>query len=585
MKDLIFKLTLIFLLPALIPTADLLLAWSRWRDFTHCPAGTTPSALTFGYSDLRPGSAPSCLSSGWYPGLDSAKLEPDTGNTPAMLLYWNGIAEKEGPFRGKRVLVGQAYPAAVYAFDLDEKKILWRHDFFPAEKANRNTMPINSSAPVIDRKSLRIYGSFIEERFGGRKATDSRLTQHYYSIGLDGSGAEHRVVDLAKILLEKGTKATPDEISKYIRCRTALGINRQASPPYVYSGCSVARAFSYQGAQFVHQESKQETKGIRGVLLAMPLDPASGRFAPVDPAYFIPSKLGPEPEAGVDGGIWHSGGAPTVLPGNKLLLATGNGLFKPEEEVYGCSVVRLDGATLRPDGPSSHYFSAKGQNPLGAGRSCHAGNLDPSSSSAATLERNGRFYSVIGGKDGWLKAFDPLQLPGTEADPNSEAKIVDGFLFGQPVIFPGLRNAGIVSIGGNGSNGLQWVGYKLTEGYELRKRWENTSPHPRAFNSSAAGTYTDDGDSPLLMIPLIAGGPERPLHSSLQLVDAENGHILDELYYEGNSHFSMPTVVDDRIFVATTENGIREFRAKRTFRDFLHHHAWVGRFVRHLIWF
>lgn len=582
-KDVLFKLTLIFLLPALIPAADLFIAYSRWKEFLACAPGTTPSVLTFGYTPLRPGSTRSCLSSAWYSGLADEKLEPGTDNTPAMLLYWNGLKER-GPYEGKRVLLGQGYPAAVYAFDLDEKKVLWRHEFFPAAKADRHTMPINSSAPVIDRRTHRIYGSFIEERYVGKKATDSRLTQHYFSIGLDGSGPEHRVVDLASILLEKGTSATPEQISKYIRCRTALGLNTEASPPYVYSGCSVARAFSYQGAQFVHQESKQDTKGIRGVLLALPLDPVSGRFKGKERA-FIPSKLGPEPEAGVDAGIWHSGGAPVVLPGNKLLLATGNGIFKPDDEVFGCAVLRLDGASLRPDGENPYYFSAKGEEPLKASRLCHAGNLDPSSSSPATLERDGKLYSVIGGKDGWLKAFDPLHLPGITADPASEARIVDGFLFGQPVAFPARRNAALVSIGGNGGDGLHWAGFKLNDRYELRKRWELTSPHPRAFNSSAAGTYNGEGESPLLLIPLIAGGPGRPLHSSLQLVDAENGSVLDEIYYEGNSHFSMPTVIDDRVYLATTENGIRVFTAHRTFRDFLRFHAWVGRFVWRMVWF
>lgn len=585
MRDTLFKLTLIFLLPALIPAADLLLAWTRWQELLACPAGTTPSALTFGYTELRPGSAPSCLSSGSYPGLDSARLEPDLGNTPAMLLYWNGLKEESGPFPGKRVLVGQAYPAAVYAFDLDAGKVLWRHDFFPAEKANRSTMPINSSAPVIDRRTRRVYGSFIEERYVGRKATDSRLTQHYFSVGLDGSSPEHRVVDLAKILLEKGTSATPEQISKYIRCRTALGVNFLATPPYLYSGCSVARAFSYQGSQFVHQESKQETKGIRGVLVALPLDPATGRFADAPVSHFTPSKLGPEPEAGVDAGIWHSGGAPTVLPGNKLLLATGNGIFLPESGVYGCSVLRLDGNTLQPDGDAAYYFSAKGEEPLKASRLCHAGNLDPSSSSPATLEHAGRLYSVIGGKDGWLKAFDPLRMPGTDAPKYTEAKVVDGYLFGQPVVFPARRNAALVSIGGNAGDGLHWAGFKLTEGYELRRRWENTSPFPRAFNTSAAGTYTGDGDEPLLLIPLISGGPERPLLSSLQLVDAENGNVMDEIAFEGNSHFSMPTVVDDRIYLATAESGIRVFTARKKFRDFLRHHSWMGRFVWRAVWF
>lgn len=583
MRETFFKLTLIFLLPALIPAADLLLAWSRWRELVACPAGTTPSALTFGYSELRPGSAPSCLSSGSYPGMHSARIEPDLGNTPAMLLYWNGLKEKTGPFLGKRVLVGQAYPAAIYAYDLDANATLWRHDFFPAEKANRSTMPINSSAPVIDRRTLRIYGSFIGERYVGRKATDSRLTQHYYSIGLDGSDPEHRVVDLAKILLEKGTQATPGQISKYIRCRTALGVNSEATPPYLYSGCSVARAFSYQGSQFVHQESKQEIKGIRGVLVALPLD-AAGKFSGKERA-FIPSKLGPEPEAGVDAGIWHSGGAPVVLPGNKLLLATGNGIFLPESGVFGCSVLRLDGNSLEPDGANAFYFSAKGEEPLRASRLCHAGNLDPSSSSPASLERGGKIFTVIGGKDGWLKAFDPLHLPGTQAPKRSEAKVVDGFLFGQPVIFPGKRNAAIVSIGGNGTGGLHWMGFKLTDDYELRWRWEITSPFPRAFNTSAAGTYTGEGNEPLLLIPLISGGPERPLLSSLQFVDAENGNLMEEIPFQGNSHFSMPTVIDDRVYVATAESGIRLFTAKKRFRDFLRHHSWLGRFVWPAVWF
>ncbi len=132
---------------------------------------------------------------------------------------------------------------------------------------------------------------------------------------------------------------------------------------------------------------------------------------------------------------------------------------------------------------------------------------------------------------------------------------------------------------------MSWTGFKVTEGYELRKRWEIKSEHPRAFNSSAAGTYTGNAYSPLLLIPLIAGGPDKPFHSSLQIVDAENGNVLDEVYYEGNSHFSMPTVVDGQIFLPTAEHGVLAYTANRSFRDFLRHHAWVGRFVSRLIWF
>ena|GEM_PF-3700097 len=585
MRDLFLKIFLLLVLPASIPAVDLFLALSRWREFRACTAGTTPSALTFGYGELRPGSTQSCMSSGNYSGFTVEKVPLPFANTPAMLLYWNGLSDKSGPFRGKRVLIGQSYPAAVYAYDIDTKKVLWSHAFFE-QLPGKNSMPINSSAPVVDRVRGRIYGTFIEEKFAGKKATDSRLTQHYYSIGIDGTGAEHQKVDLAKVLLSKDTTATPQEISKYIRCRTALGLNLEASPPYVYSGCSVARAFSFQGSAFVHQESYQNTKGIRGVLLALPLDPVNGHFdLRKEIGSFIPSKVGPAPEMGVDAGIWHSGGAPTLLPGNHLLFATGNGIFRPDLEVYGCAVLRLNGSTLKLDGNDAYYFSSKGEDVAKAGQLCSISNLDPSSSSLATIERDGRYFSVIGGKDGWLKAFDPLHLPGSSASPSSEAKIVDGHLFGQPVIFPTKRNVGLVSIGGNGGNGLSWAGYKLTESYELRKRWELNSPHPRAFNSSAAGTYTDRGYSPILLIPLISGGPERPFHSSLQVVDAENGNVLDELYYEGNSHFSMPTVVDNEVYLPTTEHGVQVFRANSTFRDFLRHHAWIGRFVSRIVWF
>jgi hypothetical protein len=160
-----------------------------------------------------------------------------------MLLYWNGLKDASfAPFAGKRVLLGQSYPAGVYAYDIDARKLLWRHDFYADRPGLHRSLPINSSAPVIDPESRRLYGTFIEEQFlKPHEPTSSRLTQHYYSIALDGTGYEEMSVDFSRFLLEKGTEATPDDVHKYIRCRA--GLARAAHGPrraVLYGGLIIA---------------------------------------------------------------------------------------------------------------------------------------------------------------------------------------------------------------------------------------------------------------------------------------------------------------------------------------------------------
>jgi hypothetical protein len=546
------------------------LAWD-WRNARDCAAGTTPGAFTFAYTALRPGSTPSCLSSRAYSGFDVEKLELPFTTTPAMLLYWNGVRDTSfEPFAGRRVLLGQSYPAGVYAFDFDTRRVLWRHDFYADAPGLHRYVPINSSAPVIDPARHRLYGTFIEEKHLGKKATDSRLTQHYYSIALDGTGYEEFTVDLSKYVLEKGTTATADDIAKYLRCRSALALATETKQPYVLSGCSIVRAFSFEGTQFEHHASSQTVKGIRGLLLTLPLDPDTGKFRPVAEARaFVPSKLGDDPGAGVDAGIWHSGGAPALLPNGRTLLATGNGIYRPDLGVYGCAILRVDLATLAVDDPDGSYFSVRGETTPAASRLCHEGNLDPSSSAPATIQVGERYFSTMGGKDGWIKSFDPLHLPGAQGGAGRELEIVQGFSFGQPVAFADRRFHVLSAIGGNGPDGVVWSGYGQDEHYEIRRLWTIHDSHPRAYNSSATGTYRVEGKQPLLLIPLASGTPEQGFPSALQAVDAENGRVLGETPFQGAVHFSMPTVVDDRVFVPTAEHGIYEMRARHGFKEYL----------------
>lgn len=565
-----------------IPAALCAYHFYAWKGAVTCAAGTSPSSLTFSYTSLRPGSAPSCLSSATFTGLDDAeKLDLPFDPTPAMLLYWNGLRDTSfAPFTGKRVLLGQAYPAGVYAYDLDARRILWRHDFYEDRPGLRPFLPINSSDPVIDRARHRLYGTFIEERFKGKEPASSRLTQHYYSISLDGTGYEEMAVDFSRFLLEKGTVATPDEIRKYIRCRSALAFDEHAGAPRILSGCSIVRAFSFEGSQFIHQASFQSVKGIRGLLLALPLDPSTGRFRPLTEARaFIPSKLGSLPGEGIDAGIWHSGGAPGILPDGQILLATGNGVYHPEHGVYGCAIVRLRADGLTVAEPGGSYFSIRGQADAKASELCHEGNLDPSSSAPATLELGGRFYSAMGGKDGWIRSFDPYNLPGASAVKARESKVVDGNLFGQPVVFASNRFHMLAAIGGNDASGWSWEGYAIDADYNLRRLWTIHYPHPRSYNSSGTGTYREAGTSPLLFIPAVAGAPKEGFPSHLIAVDAETGRQLGAYPFHGSVHFSMPTVVDDLVIVPTAEHGIYVFRSRHAFHDYLALHApYLARF-------
>jgi len=351
------------------------------------------------------------MSAKTYTPHRSRRLPGTADALDAMPIYVNGYRNPLPGIAGRHVMFFGS-TQRMTAYDLESEQEIWsvEIDGYRADQA-----PVAD----LDRGILYFTGSLYPKNGNG-------FQEWVYSVSLDGTGLEGFRLDLDGLLADR---RAPDNTkpSEFVHCRTALGLNSRADPPYLFFGCGVIAG----------QDSPRyrRARGSRGLLIAVELD-GGGRFKGPDAvSRFSPSRLTENPETGFDTGIWNSGAGPAVLPDGSLLLATGNGPLIPDEGNYGCSVLRLDGHSLEPisGAQGSGYYSVDNA-PY---TECHGINLDLSCSSVASLLHGDKVYSAIAGKDGRLKSFDPFALPGSDPSLKIEAE-AGGIACGQPTIQ--LRN-------------------------------------------------------------------------------------------------------------------------------------------------
>lgn len=372
-----------------------------------------PSVPTFGYDAMRSGAVPSPLRADGPGRFHEIPFPWGSDANEHPPLYVNGTRDPVPGALGRHLLIFGARGSRIVAVDLDERRAAWSLALGRGEV---------QSTPVVDLERGILYFLTIDiAPPGPGEAIFPRNGHALHAVRLDGTGLRSREVDLRR-LLGQPPDAAPPSWSHYAFCKTALTLYEDAGAHSLLQGCSVAPRYG-------------EVRGVRGLLLAVDLDDAGWFREPASLRTFSPTPPTDDPRTGYDAGIWNAGSGPTVLPDGAVLVAVGNGLLLPEEESYGCSVIRLDGATLRPRAVVSGdpvFYSVDSLD----SNECWALNRDLGSSAVAAVEADGRIVAAVAGKDARLRVFDPDALPG--ADPDRRVEVEGVGKRGQPAI---LRDA------------------------------------------------------------------------------------------------------------------------------------------------
>lgn len=333
-----------------------------------------------------------------------------------MPIFVNGNELKLPAFDGIQVLIFGS-GKELLAWDLLANRIIWRVSKLPGELF---------STPLLDPTFGRIYfltSNWTRHEHPNPKQAVFTIEHWIHSIGVDAQNLHSIKVPTRDFLDHKYSELTHDP-SSFSMCKTAIGINRVVSPKYIYFGCSMLTEPKFE-LFYGHM------KGSRGLLFAVRLD-HERHVMKEGIAAFSPSTPTANPHSGFDTGIYNVGSGPVVLDDGSLIFATGNGPFFPDEQNYGCSVLRINGTTLKPEAKEGdyEYYSLED----GEFNECHGANLDMGSSSVVLMRTGGRYYAAITGKDGSVKSFDPFNLPGQDRSRKHEYKL-GGFLHGQPAIW------------------------------------------------------------------------------------------------------------------------------------------------------
>ena len=474
------------------------------------PPIITPSVATFGYNNLRSGSVISSLTATNYTPLTVENVPFTEGSSFVMPVYLNGTAN---PFPGleNRKVIFFGGNHSFNALDIETDTIIWTVDL---------SLPLSYSSPVIDLKRGRLY--FTASGRSGKKPNLSWAREKYriniYTVNLDGTGLDGFEIDLDKLLYSD--LVNPETGPSHVMwCRTALGLNDYPDSHYVFFGCSM----DYYNDPYHYANSR----GARGILIAVYLDDEGNLLGPDFVSTYTPSKLTLNTKTGFDSGIWNTGAGPSLLPDNSLLIASGNGPLIAQEENYGCSVVRLDGIQLTPSAKTPDGFPFYSVDNQGYSE-CHAVNADLGSSSVGSFEKDGQVYSVITGKDGKLKSFNPYDLPGYDPSKKIELKI-GGALFGQPAVL--LDTSGKIQVvaGGNRSHRFLRRGKDYVLATESESEFLESQGHKKTL---CIGLIKKQRGPQAIELSLHHSGPLRGDYTLLQ-----TGTIIQKLITDGEFLF------------------------------------------------
>lgn len=203
------------------------------------------------------------------------------------------------------------------------------------------------------------------------------------SITIDGQNLQRYEISHRQFLNPSST-IHPNEL---LHCKTAIAFDGKN----LNFGCSMY-------SNFREGYRNRAAKGISGILYRVPLDEKGNvLFTKIDA--FIPSVVHPEnPDTGYDTGIWQTGASPVVLKDGTILVTTGNGPVFPEQQNYGCALLRLDSSNRKV---LNYLLGDEGRY-----KECEFNSLDFSSSSPVVIDRT----AFITSKGGLFVALDPYNF-------------------------------------------------------------------------------------------------------------------------------------------------------------------------------
>lgn len=349
-----------------------------------------------------------------------------------MPLYWK-FSEKSkfSALRGRELLFFTAKIATTInnqdiekyefqAVDIAADKVVWRMPVDFSKPNYRNDLFVS---PVIDKDLKRIY---------------FRDLGSIHSVKLDGS--DHHKIDFDPRAEHNANKKIKKEHLLGIHaCNTALAIVKTKRGKELIFGCSTPSIYGHS--------SYGEYRGLRGVMYHFELG-IDGKLKNKAPQTFFPSKITKNNRSGYNTGIWNIGIAPTILDDGSYLFATGNGPMIPNEGNFGCSVLRVDANTKKLAKSRNGYFSFFTAEPA-PDQACFTMNMDLSSSAPATIKIKEGYLSAITGKDGYLRVFDPMAMPGRGRRGRNEY-FIGGLNYGQPLIRK--RSDGSIQVIAYGNN-------------------------------------------------------------------------------------------------------------------------------------
>lgn len=384
----------------------------------------TASVLTFAYDPLRSGSTKSLIDPRKNINIKHVTFEQGKSGGSLMPLYINGFLKKESKyFPNQRVIIfADKGRKILKAVDIDTDQVIWK-----------TTLPFYIvSTPVIHLETGSIYVLTIRWQNKGNAPGNPPIYYHeLFLIKMDGSVKDRIYVNLANLMNFKDRNNFFGAVPA-IHCKTALGLNLQVNPSYVYFGCSVdvlqmnvtpppSKAYNYGSY-----------RGVHGSVISVALNPEGTFKGQKYIKAFLTSTVESHPMTGFDTGVYNAGSGPSVLPDGSLLIATGNGPVFPEHNNFGCSVVRVDGSNLKPkrNHKGELFFFSIDTAPSSE---CWYENVEYASSSIATAVKDEKYFSAVTSKNGYLTVFNPFKLSSF----HKPISVLIGEMksYGQPVIF------------------------------------------------------------------------------------------------------------------------------------------------------
>ena len=330
--------------PACAQTADVL---KSHNDLANTGQNLQETALTPAL--LRSGDSACCSGSLWT--RTSGPTSPTLSGSQlyAQPLYLAGVPLPGGGRHN--VLFVATEHDSVYAFDADTGATLWKRTDF-VDGQTRQPFPGNSDlqpeigitgTPVIDPATGTLYVVVLTRENGGAEPSD--FHQRLYALDC-ATGAN------------KFAPGFPVEITA-----TSLGTEgRPETGPITFrpdlenQRCGLVLN---AGKVYVAWASYRDKGLYHGWVIAY--DARSGAAR---------ATFNNSPSASRDGGgIWQSGGSPSVDAAGNVYVSTGNGIFDPPTGNWGECFLKLDGETLKVKDyfcPFNHVELDRGDADLGA---------------------------------------------------------------------------------------------------------------------------------------------------------------------------------------------------------------------------